>query len=218
MATAIIPAYNEAATVGAVVDVARSSPHVDEVIVVDDRSTDGTAEVAAAHGAKVLRIEERGKGEALAAGVAATDAGVLLFLDADLIGLRREHINRLVTGVTERGAAMACGLFDRGPLNPIFLHVLPILTGERAVRRDLFASLDPEEIRGYKIEAALNARAAEAGLRAEAFVCDGMWHRTKEEKFGNPVEGFLRKVAMLLVAMFSYVNFWVRRRVARRAR
>jgi glycosyltransferase involved in cell wall biosynthesis len=213
----IIPAFNEAETVGTVVDVAKASAGVDEVIVVDDRSTDGTPDVAEAHGARVVRIDEKGKGQAMAAGVAATDAEIILFLDADLVGLRTDHVERLVRAV-EAGAGMACGLFDRGPrLNPLFLHVLPILTGERALRRELFESLSPDDIAGYKIEAALNARVAECGLHVDSFVCDGMWHRTKEEKFSSPVEGFARKTAMLTVAMYSYLSYGVRRRLRRYA-
>ncbi len=49
---AVIPAYNERETVGSIVDDARE--HVDEVVVVDDDSTDGTADIARAHGATVI--------------------------------------------------------------------------------------------------------------------------------------------------------------------
>lgn len=49
---AVIPAYNERETVGSIVDDARE--HVDEVVVVDDDSTDGTADIAREHGATVI--------------------------------------------------------------------------------------------------------------------------------------------------------------------
>ncbi len=62
---ALIPAYNEGARVGEVVAVARR--HVDEVVVVDDGSTDGTVAAAENAGAKVLRHQHnRGKGAAIA--------------------------------------------------------------------------------------------------------------------------------------------------------
>ena len=62
---ALIPAYNEAARVGNVV--ARTRPHVDEVVVIDDGSVDDTAVVAEKAGAKVFRHEQnRGKGGAIA--------------------------------------------------------------------------------------------------------------------------------------------------------
>ncbi|WP_374712424.1 glycosyltransferase family 2 protein, partial [Symbiobacterium terraclitae] len=84
----VIPAYNEAETVGDVVAACAKVPEIDEVIVVDDGSTDETAARARAAGAKVIEHgENRGKAAAMKSGYEATTAPVLLFLDADLIGL-----------------------------------------------------------------------------------------------------------------------------------
>jgi glycosyltransferase involved in cell wall biosynthesis len=211
-AAAVIAALNEATTIAGVVRAAAASPLVDEVLVVDGHSADRTEEAAAAAGARVL-TQDGDKGEAMAAGVEATTADVVVFLDADLVGLRTHHVDRLVRTVTAGGAVMACGLFDRGRLlNLVFLHLLPILTGERALRRELFESLAPEEVAGYQVEAALNARAAELHLPVAAFVCRGMWHRTKEEKFATPFAGWRAKIEMLLTAMGSYAAYWWRHR------
>jgi glycosyltransferase involved in cell wall biosynthesis len=210
---AVIPAYNEAPTVGGVVEVARAAVLVDEVIVVDNASTDDTAARAAEAGARVVRCDERGKGQAMRAGVQATDAEVIVFLDADLIGLRPDHVDRLARHVLSGEAGMACGLFDRGRLlNPIFLHVLPILTGERALRREIFESLDEKDVRGYAVEAALNSFCEEFHNPVVAFVCDGMTHRPKEKKYPNPVAGFIAKILMLLTAFNEYIAFPLRHR------
>ena len=93
----VIPARNEEATVGVIVTTIRSNlmqsvQLVDEVIVVDSRSTDGTAAVARAAGAVVVSQEDmtrglppmRGKGDALWAGLAATSGDVVAFVDADV--------------------------------------------------------------------------------------------------------------------------------------
>ena len=64
--TAVIPAWNEATTIGAVVYAALDARLVDEVVVVDNASTDGTAAAAAAHGARVVIEPHPGKGEACA--------------------------------------------------------------------------------------------------------------------------------------------------------
>ena len=205
---AVIPAWNEAATVGAVVYTALDASLVDEVIVVDNSSDDDTAAVAAAHGARVVEETRKGKGEAMRAGVAATDAEVVVFLDADLIGLRPEHIDDLVAPVLADETDMACGLFDRGPVaNPIFLEGLPVLTGQRAMRRELFESLALEDVKGYRVEAALNANVAQQSLRRLDMVLPGLWHRTKEEKLSNPVVGFVTKLGMLASACWSYTRF-----------
>jgi glycosyltransferase involved in cell wall biosynthesis len=196
------------------VAVARAATLVDEVIVVDNASIDDTSAVAESAGARVVLESRRGKGEAMRAGVAATSADVVVFLDADLLGLAPDHVDDLVRPVLSGEVAMACGLFDRGPFaNPVFLRGLPVLTGQRALRRDLFAELDLNEIRGYRVEAALNSLVAQRRLPRRDLVCTGLWHRTKEEKYATPAAGFLHKQAMLLTAVWSYVAYAVRRRL-----
>jgi glycosyltransferase involved in cell wall biosynthesis len=213
----VIPAYNEAATVGEVVEVALQSDLIDEVLVVDNASTDDTAAAAAKAGARVETCTVPGKGQAMASGVAATGAPVIVFLDADLVGLVPGHVDRLADTVLSGRAAMACGLFDRGPmLNRLFLEVLPILTGQRALRREIFEGLHHKDQCGYKIEAALNSRCKELGEPVESFVCDGLWHRTKEEKYPSVLEGFVRKQGMLITAVAAYAGYRLRK--ARRAR
>ena len=208
---AIVPAHNEEPTIGEVVAVAQAASLVDEVIVVDNRSVDRTADIAGEAGARVISCEEKGKGQAMRAGVAATDAEVIVFLDADLLHLGPAHVDRLVAPVLDGSAGMTLGLFDRGPeLNPVFLNALPRLTGQRAMERSLFESLDLEDIRGYRVEAALNSRADELGLTIDAFVCEGLWHRTKEEKDADgPVAGTARKLGMLATAVWSYLSYQV---------
>jgi glycosyltransferase involved in cell wall biosynthesis len=219
LVAAVIPAWNEATTVGAVVYAAVDARLVDEVIVVDNASSDETASVAAAHGARVVVEHRKGKGEAMRAGLAASKAEVVVFLDADLVGLRPQHVDDLVAPVLARDVDMACGLFDRGPVaNPIFLEGLPVLTGQRALRRELFEALDLEDIRGYRVEAALNALVAQRSLRRRDAVLPGLWHRTKEEKLANPAVGFAVKTWMLVTACWSYVAFAARRRVPQPAR
>ena len=80
---AIVPALNEEDSIGPVV-AAVPRDLVSEVIVVDNGSADGTARVAQAAGARVVREERRGYGFACAAGVAAAEGfDVLVFLDGD---------------------------------------------------------------------------------------------------------------------------------------
>lgn len=207
----MIPARNEAETVGAVVFAAMDASLVGEVIVVDNGSMDGTAAVAAAHGARVVHAPAQGKGQAMRAGVVASGSEVVVFLDADLVGLRPEHVDSLVGPVLRREAAMACGLFDRGPVqNPLFLKRLPVLTGQRAVERQLFDQLTEKDVRGYRVEAALNAQLALEGARRFDRVLPGLWHRPKQEKSASPLVGHVAKVAMLTSATWSYLRFTAR--------
>ena len=208
---AVIPAHNERPTIGEVVTVARAASLVDEVLVVDNRSSDGTAAAAAAAGARVVSCDQKGKGEAMRAGVSTTSAEVIVFLDGDLLHLGPSHVDRLVAPVLDGSAGMTLGLFDRGPeLNPLFLNALPRLTGQRAMHRSLFDGLDLDDVRGYRVEAALNSRADELGLTIDAFVCEGLWHRTKEEKdVDGRLAGTARKLGMLATAVWSYLSYQV---------
>jgi glycosyltransferase involved in cell wall biosynthesis len=87
MISVVIPAYNEADRIGETVAAVVALPHVDEVIVVDDGSTDDTAQRADAAGATVIRTpENRGKGSALEIGITAAAGDILALIDADLGG------------------------------------------------------------------------------------------------------------------------------------
>ncbi len=83
-AVIVIPAFNEEQSIGLVLDEIPRD-HVDQVIVVDNGSTDRTSEVAAAHGAVTLREERRGYGAACVKGIAHTgdDVDVIVILDGD---------------------------------------------------------------------------------------------------------------------------------------
>ena len=78
----VIPALNEEASI-AVVLAAIPLAVVDEIIVVDGGSSDRTVEIAQAGGARVICEPRRGYGRACAAGVAAAEGDVIVFLDAD---------------------------------------------------------------------------------------------------------------------------------------
>jgi len=80
----VIPCLNEQEPIGGVVREVLAQG-VDEVVVVDNGSTDRTAEEAAAAGARVVREPRRGYGRACAAGLAALDAcsEIVCFLDGD---------------------------------------------------------------------------------------------------------------------------------------
>jgi glycosyltransferase involved in cell wall biosynthesis len=101
---AVIPAFNEADTIGHVVEGLR--PLVAAAIVVDDGSTDGTAERACAAGAAVVRHEtNRGKGHAVRTGLARALAGDfthVLLLDGDMQHLPEEGARLLATAVESR--------------------------------------------------------------------------------------------------------------------
>lgn len=131
----ILPALNEAATVGQIVTTIHQellTPGlIDELVVVDSGSTDATATIAAAAGARVVQREDvmpelpplPGKGEAMWRGIAATSSELIVFIDADLQSFNASYVSGLL-----------------GPLlvNPEILLVKavyerPLMAGEYAV-------------------------------------------------------------------------------------
>jgi dolichol-phosphate hexosyltransferase len=96
----VIPCYNEAAGVREVIG--RMPPDVDEIVVVDNNSTDGTAAVAAALGARVVPERTPGYGAAYKAGLRAVRSDVVVTLDGDGT-YPPEEIPRLVDLLAARG-------------------------------------------------------------------------------------------------------------------
>ncbi|HEY3701503.1 MAG TPA: glycosyltransferase [Acidimicrobiales bacterium] len=193
---AVVPARNEAATVATVVEACRRCSAVREVIVVDDGSVDDTAERAAAAGAKVIHRGDAGgaaggsKAHAMEAGVAASDAAALLFVDADLLGLTGDHLEQVCRPFLDGSATMSVGWFDYGAWNPLVLR-LPPTTGERVVPRWVFEAIPPEKRDGYTIEIMINEVIAEGRLPTTARIMRGVTHRTKRQKLGR-LEGYRR--------------------------
>ncbi|MFA6131717.1 MAG: glycosyltransferase [Patescibacteria group bacterium] len=201
--TAIIPAYNEEATVAEVVRVACSSKLVDEVLVVSDGSTDNTVETARAAGARVLDLKKNhGKGAAMRLGVLDTNAPIILFLDADLVGFTTDHIERLVWPVITGGRAMNAAQRDRGILNPI-VRYLPLISGERAMTRDIFLAIPEEYSQGFMVEIVLNYYCRFKKLRYGSVLLPGLTIRRKYQKVGwrRGLREYFRMTFQIIKAM-----------------
>ena len=98
----VIPAYNEEATVARVVGVARKLDYVDEVIVVDDGSTDRTVEEAENAGATVIsHIMNEGKGSAIKTGFKYSHGNIVAFIDADVSNFTSEKIDKIIRPILE---------------------------------------------------------------------------------------------------------------------
>ncbi|MFI8963982.1 glucosyl-3-phosphoglycerate synthase [Streptomyces sp. NPDC053493] len=124
----VLPALNEEATVGAIVDVIRRElmtdavPLVDELVVVDSGSTDRTAEVAAAAGARVVARDAilpripavPGKGEVLWRSLMVTGGDVVCFVDADLRDFSADFVSGIVGPLlTDPGVDLVKAMYDR---------------------------------------------------------------------------------------------------------
>lgn len=183
-----IPARNEEPTIAEIVrtvraDLVESVPLVDELVVLDDRSTDETAARAGAAGALVVQPaagaanpdEDAGKGGAMAAAVAATTGDLIVFLDGDVEDFRSHFVTGLLGPLfIDSGIVLVKGNYAR-PVNgkgsgggrvtelvarpiislcfPDLVSVRQPLAGETALRRSVLDSV--ELAPGYGVELAL---------------------------------------------------------------
>jgi glycosyltransferase involved in cell wall biosynthesis len=178
----VIPALNEEGSLPRVLE-AIPGGTIDEVIVVDGGSTDGTAAVARAHGCRVIEEPRRGYGRACATGAAAARGAVLLFMDADGAD-DPAYLPSLLAPVQSREADLVLGsrLAGHGAGGAMpwpqragnrvsawlirRLYRLPLtdLSPMRAVRREALASLGLEQMTfGWTTE--MIVKAARRGWR-----------------------------------------------------
>lgn len=139
----IICAYNEAKNIGRVLGVLSDISWIDEIVVVDDCSTDGTEQESKKYQrVKVIRHDKNhGKGGAIASGVEAANNNLLIFLDADLIGLNEMQLKQMLAPVLFTGEAkMTLGVFGKGEITAtnIANRIIPGISGQRVIdKKDL---------------------------------------------------------------------------------
>ncbi|MDP8992663.1 MAG: glucosyl-3-phosphoglycerate synthase [Actinomycetota bacterium] len=220
--TVCLPARDEAATVGLIVGSVMAELHarhglVDEVVVVDDGSVDGTAELARSAGARVVPAHGTGKGAAMQKGLQESRGDLVVFCDADLrhfdpcfvVGLvgplfTHEHIC-LVKGCYDRPYGSRWGEGGRVTelvAKPLLRTLLPHLSwlgqplaGECAGRRDVLEQVP--FVTGYGVDIALVIdvfRRFGAGAVAQADL-GRRFHRNRPlEELGPQAEAVIRTV------------------------
>lgn len=200
---ALVPARDEADRIGATVGALRTIPELDEVVVIDDGSRDGTASTALAAGATVLQIPGgTGKGRAVEGALRRLPpADVWLLADADL-GESAEALREVLATVLAGGADVAIATFPPGQGGGFGLvkrfaarsirllcgfESAEPLSGQRALTAAALAACRPLAS-GFGLETAMTIDAVRAGLRVEELPA-GLEHRAT----GRDVGGFAHR-------------------------
>ncbi len=167
----IIPAYNEEDTVAKVVEVVNNVPFVDEIIVVNDGSTDNTEEEAIKAGAIVINHESnKGKGEALYTGYSQAECDIIAFIDADIYNLTSKKVESMIKPILLGEAEITKTKFSRASGRVTELTAKPLLnfffpeisfeqplSGQFAARKDILKKINFEKDYGVDVGIVIDA-------------------------------------------------------------
>lgn len=164
----IIPCFNEAPRVRSVLRTVTRVKTIDEIICVDDGSSDGTDEIIANEFPQIRLIklkENSGKSNAISKGLLAAKGKYIVLVDADLKGLKSRELQNAVE-------VMRSDMYDmivmRRTMHPYIVKLLRgdiLIPGERIVRKTILAEVLNKNVNGFQIEAALNRYSLEKSLR-----------------------------------------------------
>ncbi len=180
----LIPAYNEASTIGEVLERIAALALDSQVIVVDDGSTDDTAAIAEAAGATVIRQANGGKGSAIRAAIGAATGEISVIQDADM-EYDPVEVPELIEPILRGSADVVFGSRLRGGkpqraylfwhlLGNRFLSLLTCVlynttlsdmeTGYKAFRTEILKELDLRE-NGFGLEPEITGKVCKRKLR-----------------------------------------------------
>ena len=220
----VIPALDEARVIGRVVDAIPK--WVDEIVVVDNGSTDATAKVAAEKGARVVLEPKRGYGAACRAGVRSLATGgdapdVIVFVDGDLSDDPLE-MGALVAPILERGVDLvigsrALGKRERGSLtvqqrfgNALSCTLIRLLYGKRytdlgpfrAIRRESLDALALTDV-GFGWTVQMQVRAACRGLEIAEVPVSYRRRAAGRSKISGTVRGVIGAGTTFMIVIFG---------------
>jgi polyisoprenyl-phosphate glycosyltransferase len=190
----VIPARNEELRLTGVLDTICIVEWLNQIVVVDDNSTDSTLEIAGNYTSQDDRLSvihldsSSGKSRALLAGVSALQDRVedVIFMDADLIGMQTSHIENLYEPLRSNQCQMAVAVFRSGGVRTTAAQIAtPNLSGQRCMRRSVaFRALKLLENSGYGVEIGLTIYARRNKWKIVYVPWRGVTHLVQESKHG----------------------------------
>jgi glycosyltransferase involved in cell wall biosynthesis len=194
----IICAYNEAPRIGAVLTALTGHPLIGEVLVINDASSDNTAEVVGRFpGVTLVTLPNNvGKSRALVAGLRLAQHSTIMLLDADLSNITANDITALAEPVTSGNKDVTISLRKNAFS---FHHMLGIdfTSGERVIPKWLLHNVlgEIDKLPEFGIESYMNTIIIKKSLRLKIVPWKQVTHMRKAEKYGY-VRGILSDLGM----------------------
>jgi glycosyltransferase involved in cell wall biosynthesis len=208
MIDVVIPAHNESDTVAGVVQAAKGSQRVGEVIVVADACHDDTAEKAESVGAVVVECSHHDKGSAMAEGLQYVSTPLVCFLDADLEGFTPLAFSQLASYAGPSVMVVGTRGMSQALRQTVRIRGIPPVGGERicptwlAVKADLWKQ-------GYRSEMRLSTLAIRSNIRIVEVTLPYVRHRTTSEKQPDPLNFHAKR---WLAVGTEYIDYLLRPR------
>lgn len=188
----LIPAFNEAQRIGQVLEIVQTSSLVDEIIVVDDGSSDGTRDIVSRFSTVRLISHDhnRGKSAAICTGIEVAQNDTILMIDADLVGLTRENIDSLIRPVWNGEADISLSLRSIKPnrRSPLIWHLIGLdyISGERVLPKKIFTeNLDKIlQLPNFGLEVFLNNLIVKNKYRIKVVAWPNVVSPMKSVKYG----------------------------------
>ena len=184
--SAVMPVFNEEKTVKRVVEVLVGNPQVDEVVVIDDGSSDDSLAILKKFATKIKLIsikKNKGKGWAVAKGLRKASGEIILLTDADLVNFNDDYIKKLLEPMGKNGVEVVVGCLRKGKYVPA---PFARLTGERVYyKKDFLPHLKEMRATRFGLEIFLNHLFKDKKIKKVSLVkLQGLY---KYEKFSAKV-------------------------------
>ncbi|MCX6816794.1 MAG: glycosyltransferase family 2 protein [Candidatus Beckwithbacteria bacterium] len=192
--SAIVPVFNEEKTVSRIIKTLLKNKFINEVIVVNDGSSDSSLKILKSFKKRIKLIDlkkNHGKGRAIAEGIKKAHGEIVVFFDADLTNLNNQYVNQLIKPLINKKFRGTIGILTTKSYLPI---IFPPLAGLRAYfRKDLIDHFKAIRNSKYGVEAFFNKLFK--GKEVKKVSLRGLKYLRKNEKRSNK-EAFKEYIKM----------------------
>lgn len=204
----IIPAFNEERTISSVIEIVRLWGKASEIIVVDDGSTDTSLTAIQQFHDEIEIItykKNRGKGYAIARGIRTSRGDILMFLDADLVGLTVKDLDNLIKPMLSGYVDMVIGIPNTWGVGK--LPIYNQFSGERVVRRvDIDGCIADIRQSGYGLEVLLNHLYQKKTVEKVKLPHVYILRKTDKNSLNHSVNGYIKETSEVMRQVLK--NTW----------